>query len=80
MRALHLVQGVVNGVWASRSFAAFALGGVCSRASRACLRYGELASQIEVASGLGFEALDTARLSAVYLIALWFFESGGRVL
>lgn len=66
--------------WASWSFAALALGRVCSRASRACLRYSELASRIEVASGLGFEALGTLGLSAVCLIALWIFESGGRFL
>lgn len=68
------------GCWGSRSFAAFALGGVGSRAFRACLWYADLASQIEVASGLGFEALGTLRLSAVCLIALWMFESGGRFL
>ena len=66
--------------WASWSFAAFVLGGAGSRASRACLRYGELASRIEAASGLGFEAFGTLRLSAACLIALWVFESGGRFL
>ena len=44
------------------------------------LGYSEIASRIEVASGLGFETLGTLRLSAVCLIALWIFESGGRFL